>query len=92
MVSRNKFNKEKSHIMPKRKNNDLGVQWTMPGKKRPFTTTTVATSDLIVLMAEDGHTVDSAHDAINYDEEAKAVLVKFSEAGYGNARLDTLVS
>lgn len=77
--------------MSKRKNNDLGVQWVLPGKKRPFANTTVATNDLIVLMAEDGHTVNSAYEAINYDEEAKAVLAKFAEAGYENTRLDTLV-
>lgn len=77
--------------MATRKNSGLGVHWTLPQKKRPFTTTTVATNDLIVLLAEDGHTVNSAYNAINYDDEAKAVLKKFIENGYAETRLDTLV-
>lgn len=77
--------------MTKKKNSGLGVQWTLPQKKRPFATTTVATNDLIVLLAEDGHTVNSAYDEINYDDEAKAVLKKFIENGYAETRLDMLV-
>lgn len=81
----------KEETMSRKKKQDLGVQWVMPGKKRPFATTTVATNDLIVLMAGDGHTVKSAHDAINYDDEAKAVLQTFIDNGYGATQLDTLV-
>lgn len=70
---------------------DLGVDWTLPGRKRRFATTTVATSDLVVLMAEEGHTVSSAISAINFDEEAIAVLRVFVEHGYGERPLSELV-
>jgi|GEM_PF-498333 len=69
----------------------LGVDWFMPGKKRPFATSTRATSDLIVLLGEDGHTVQSAHDAILYDPEGKAILAAFIAEGYVNTPLIDLV-
>lgn len=69
----------------------LGVDWFMPGKKRPFATSTRATSDLIVVLGEDGHTVQSAHDAILYDPEGKAILAAFIAEGYVNTPLIDLV-
>jgi 8-oxo-dGTP pyrophosphatase MutT (NUDIX family)/2'-5' RNA ligase/mRNA-degrading endonuclease RelE of RelBE toxin-antitoxin system len=69
----------------------LGVDWFMPGKKRPFATSTRATSDLIVALGEDGHTVQSAHDAILYDPEGKAILAAFIAEGYVNTPLIDLV-
>lgn len=74
----------------------LGVDWYMPKAgggfaARRFATTTVATSDLIRLLAHDGHTVQSAHDAINFDVEAKAVLTAMADKGFGQVKLDTLV-
>jgi len=62
----------------------LGVQWVLPGKKRPFTHTTVATSDLIAIFAEEGFTFAGARNAINYDHDALAVLDRFVAEGYGN--------
>lgn len=75
---------------------NLGVDWHMPDgkggfKARRFASTTVATSDLIRYLADDGHTVVSAHDAILYDPEGKAVLAAFIDAGHGNAYLSSLV-
>lgn len=74
----------------------LGVDWHLPAPRggfspRRFATTTRATSDLIEALAGDGHTVQSAHDVINYDEDAKAVLARFVDAGHGSVRLNTLV-
>lgn len=70
----------------------LGVDWHMPDgrggfKARRFTTTTQATGDVIRYLAEDGHTVRSAHDALLYDPEGKAVLAAFIDAGYGQHQL-----
>lgn len=75
--------------MPRR---SLGVDWHLPGRKRPFATTTKATSDLVVLLAGDGHTVDSAHAAVNYDPDARAVLEALSAAGHGDRPLAELVA
>jgi hypothetical protein len=74
----------------------LGVDWHLPARRggfaaRRFATTTRATSDLIEVLAGDGHTVQSAHDAILYDDDAKAVLARFIDAGHADVRLDTLV-
>lgn len=75
-----------------RSSSSLGVDWFLPGKKRRFATSTMATSTLIVLAASEGHTVTSAREWINYDDEAREILRHFEEAGYGDTRLDTLVS
>lgn len=75
-----------------RKGKDLGVQWYLPGQKKSFTSTTKATSDLIVYLAEDtGETVTQIKNAIQFDDEAVAVLVVFEEHGYGETILKTLV-
>lgn len=70
----------------------LGVDWFLPGKKRRFATSTMATSLLIVLASEEGRTVTQAREWINYDDEARDILRVFEDAGYGDTRLDTLVS
>lgn len=75
-----------------RRQPSLGVDWFLPGKKRRFATSTKATSDLIVLVAEDGHTVSESIGAIHFDPEARDILRTFEAAGYGAVRLDTLVS
>lgn len=36
---------------------NLGVLWILPGRKRPFATSTNATSDLIVALSENGGTI-----------------------------------
>lgn len=74
----------------------LGVDWHMPDgrggfRARRFATTTAASSLLISVLAGDGHTVQSARDAINYDDEAKDVLTQMVDAGFGADRLDRYV-
>jgi hypothetical protein len=70
---------------------NLGVQWTLPGKKKPFGYTTKATSDLIVALAEPDLTVRDVQQLINYDDEAKAVLQHFIDAGLGDDVLASYV-
>ena len=60
------------------------VHWTVPNKKKPIAYSTVATSNLIGLLAQDFETIQDVYDAINYDEEAKEILQKYIDLGYGN--------
>ena len=60
------------------------VGWTVPNKKKPIAYSTVATSDLIGLLAEDFETIQDVYDAVTYDVEAKEVLQKYIDLGYGN--------
>lgn len=71
---------------------DLGVQWFLPGFKRPFMSTPRATSGLIELIAEGGATVSQAQDQINYDSEAELVLQKYIDAGYGPELLSDILA
>jgi hypothetical protein len=66
------------------------VHWFLPNRKRPVAYSTRATSDLLAMLAADGHTFHSALSAINYDDEAKAVVTKFIEAGYANTPMSDL--
>ena len=69
--------------MPSRK--DKGdVQWYIPGKKRPIADSTVATSDLVVLLVKEGGTIAEVQRKINFDAEAKAVLQAYIDRGYGD--------
>ena len=56
------------------------VQYYLPGKKRPFAGSTKATADLIAMLADD-HKGDlrKVHRAINYDQDAKAILAHYIE-------------
>lgn len=60
------------------------VRWTIPNKKKPIAYSTRATSDLIVVLAEDYKTIADVYNAINYDQDAKDVLQKYIDFGYGN--------
>jgi hypothetical protein len=76
----------------KARSTSLGVDWHLPDgkgsfKARRFATTTSATSALIEALAGDGHTVQSAHNAVLFDDDAKTVLAGFIEAGYGPTTL-----
>jgi hypothetical protein len=72
--------------------NTLGVDWILPGRQRRFATSTKATSDLIVLVAEKGLTVRESIDHIHYDDEAQEILRKFVDSGHGDAVLADLVA
>lgn len=67
------------------KNKSKGdVHWMIPKKKRPIAYSTKATSDLIILLSNDYTTIQKVHDAINYDQDAKDILQKYIDAGYGD--------
>lgn len=63
--------------------NSSDVHWTIPGKKKPIAYSTVATSDLIVLLSKEHKTIIEVQAAINFDQEAINVLQKYIDAGYG---------
>lgn len=65
----------------------LGTDWFLPGQKRRFATTTVATSELTSVLAGDGLTFRQGVAAINYDDDAKRVLQHFVDAGYGDTKM-----
>lgn len=60
------------------------VSWTVPNRKKPIAYSTVATSNLIGLLAEDHETILDVYNAITYDIEAKEILQKYIDLGYGN--------
>lgn len=60
------------------------VMYTVPNKKKPIAYSTVATQDLIVILAQDYETITDVYNAINYDQDAKDVLKKYIDLGYGD--------
>ena len=78
---------KKDGVFMARKKSKGDVMWILPGKKRPFAYSTIATNDLIVTLAREYETVQQVHDAINFDYQAKAILQYFIDAGYGTSIL-----
>lgn len=71
--------------MSKRRGKMRGdVQWFLPKRKRAFASSTVATSDLIEVLSEEGRTIRESYDFINYDEDAKSILKVYIDNGYGD--------
>ena len=60
------------------------VEYRLPNKKKPIAYSTKATSDLIVVLAQDYETISDVYNAINYDQDAKDVLQKYIDLGYGD--------
>ncbi len=69
----------------------LDVNWYLPHLKNCFTTSTVATSDLIVVLSEQYLTTKDIYKAINYDPEAKEIVKHYIDNGYGNFLLRDMV-
>ena len=67
-----------------RKLHSWDVSWTVPNKKRAIGYSTKATSDLIVLLSQDGSTIQEVYDKINFDVDGKRVLQEYIIRGYGN--------
>lgn len=63
---------------------ELGAEWYIPMAKKAFTKSTVATSKLIEMLAEEYLTVEDVYNAINYDPEAKEIVKYFIDKGYKN--------
>lgn len=60
------------------------VSWHVPKRKKPIAYSTIATSDLIVMLSEEGLTIQEVYDRILFDDEAKKVLDEYIKRGYGN--------
>lgn len=60
------------------------ITWYAPKRKKPIAYSTRATNDLIVLLSQECETISDVYNAINYDEEAKTILKKYIDLGYGN--------
>jgi predicted metal-dependent RNase len=60
------------------------VAYRLPKKKKPIAYSTKATSDLIVVLAQEYETITDVYHAINYDQDAKDVLKKYIDLGYGD--------
>lgn len=69
--------------MAKKRSARGDVYWHIPGRKRSIAYSTVATSDLIVALGEDGATIQEVYDRINYDVEARMILEKYITRGFG---------
>ena len=69
--------------MPKAKNKG-DVHWFVPNKKKPIAYSTLATKHIIGLLSEELNTIQDVYDAILYDPEAKEILQKYIDLGYGN--------
>lgn len=63
------------------------VSWCKPKSKinsKPIAYSTVATNDLIVILSQMYDTIEDIYKAINYDQEAKEIMKKYIDLGYGN--------
>ena len=74
--------------MTKHKNKG-DVEWfkphtKFPKDKKPIAYSTVAVSDLIVALSQENKTIQDVYNAINYDEEAKEILQKYIDLGFGD--------
>lgn len=69
--------------MPKIKNSS--VQWREKGKKKPFAYCEKASADLIIILANEdkNRTVKDVYNLIKYDTDAKNILQKIIDLGYG---------
>lgn len=66
------------------------VHWFVPGRKTPIAYSTQATSSLIGLLAEDGHTFSSARDRLTFDREGIAVVDEYITRGHGATKMADL--
>ena len=72
-----------------KRHHSLGVDWypitiKKRGKLRTIGTTTKATSDYIVLLAQTHETISDVFNAVVFDREAKAVLQWYIDHGDGD--------
>lgn len=66
------------------------VEWFIDERKTPIAYSTKATSNLIVLLAQENETVQDVYNAVNYDADAKKVLQAYIDKGYGDRIARTL--
>ena len=53
-------------------------------KSKPIAFSTIATSDLIVTLSHEKKTILDIYNAINYDDDAKSIMKKYIDLGYGD--------
>lgn len=66
-----------------KKRQHLDVSWYLPNRKRPFAYSTVAVSDLIVLLAQEYATIQEVYEHYNLLDEGKEILKAYVDKGYG---------
>jgi hypothetical protein len=70
----------------KQKRSKGDVYWQLPKRKTPIAYSTKATSDLIAVLSQDNpdKTIAEVKGLIYYDSEAKEILQKYIDKGYGD--------
>jgi len=68
------------------------VEWFLPKQKRPFAYSTISSSDLIEVLAEEGRTVEEVWASINFDADAKAILAHYMAKGFSKHNLKKLLN
>lgn len=65
------------------------VNWYARGRKAPIAYSTIAARDLINVLVEDhpNATISELKEMVTYDKEAKAVLQKYIDLGYGEEKI-----
>lgn len=61
-----------------------GVEWSLPGKKRPFAYSTEAVNYLIIILSQEYTTIQDVYNHYSLRDEGKDILKRFIEEGYGN--------
>ena len=59
------------------------VEWHVPNRKKPIAYSTIATSEYIVTLAQYGGTIKDIYEKIAWYEDAKLILEKYIQLGYG---------
>ncbi len=62
------------------------VEYYVPDKKKPIARGTKATKDLIDILAKESTTINELYSKIIYDQEAKEIIKKYIDLGYGDDR------
>ncbi len=89
MDNSNKISIKKKSSARRQKRIELDVSWFLPGKNKPFIYSTTAARDLIIALA--GQTEQKTPleilPLVNFDQEAKALLLTFIKKGVGDISL-----
>lgn len=60
------------------------ILWYVPNHKKAIAFSTVAVRDYISSLSREHETIWDVYDSIVYDNDAKRVLRKYIDRGYGN--------
>jgi hypothetical protein len=59
-------------------------EWRIPKRKTPIAYSTKATMDYIVILAQEGGTIQDIYNRVTYCEEGKKVLQTYIDRGFEN--------